>query len=296
MAGIAHIIQGADFSNSPLGQVTLVRSAAEEASDVVTAYTNLIGDNTYSGPLVTMVQSLIENGLWNDLDVYPMLGNTVSKLCINLNPDKGFIKAPIVTVDGAFEVGDDNKYIKSTKLSTDATQFPTTGVVNKTLTFEDSTDISGTYWFFDVKRTTSSGGIVVLQRMVRGSSLGGWIQTTAPAGTNNGTIPRIEIGTTTPYQYVARATSSLTNTRHRVEIIANSNVFNIAIDDVSDIDSENSSPTYTLTNTSLTRNNTILTMFEGECRFFAQGVIDHTKFNAVNTIFKTFLDAVKPNE
>lgn len=87
MKGISIIIPGADFSNSPLGTVTFSKSVEEQAADIVTAYATVIGDSTHNEELTDMVINLMNLGVWDNLDIYPMLGSTLNNKLVNLNPD-----------------------------------------------------------------------------------------------------------------------------------------------------------------------------------------------------------------
>lgn len=81
MSGIALIIPGADFSNSPLGTVNFKKSI----KDKVDQYAQSIGSEDYNVALTAMLRSLQEIGLEESLDIYPILGDTLAKAQINLN-------------------------------------------------------------------------------------------------------------------------------------------------------------------------------------------------------------------
>ena len=57
--GIAIIIPNADFSNSPLGKVTVVETPEEKAEKIVSAYASNVGVTAYNNSLKSMVKSLI---------------------------------------------------------------------------------------------------------------------------------------------------------------------------------------------------------------------------------------------
>ena len=85
--GIAIIIPNADFSNSPLGKVTVVETPEEKAEKIVSAYASNVGVTTYNNSLKSMVKSLIELDVFDKLDIYPMIGDSLEKKCVNLNPN-----------------------------------------------------------------------------------------------------------------------------------------------------------------------------------------------------------------
>lgn len=98
--GIAIVIPGANFTNSPLGKVTKSISLREKAQKVVDTYVLAIGDESKKDKLFTLVYGLMQNGAWEGLDIYPMLGTDTKKL-INLNPDSGTFKNNLVVGDNA---------------------------------------------------------------------------------------------------------------------------------------------------------------------------------------------------
>ena len=85
--GIAIIIPNADFSNSPLGKVTVVETPEKKAEKIVSAYASNVGVTTYNNSLKSMVKSLIELDVFDKLDIYPMIGDSLEKKCVNLNPN-----------------------------------------------------------------------------------------------------------------------------------------------------------------------------------------------------------------
>lgn len=88
MSGIALIIPGADFSNSPLGTVNFKNSI----KDKVDQYAQSIGSESYNAALTAMLRSLQEIGLDNSLDIYPILGDTLAKAQVNLNTRENIAK------------------------------------------------------------------------------------------------------------------------------------------------------------------------------------------------------------
>lgn len=303
MAGIANIIYGADFSNSPLGKVTLKQSTEETASTIVNAYTTAIGDDTYSTQLTKMVSDLISLGEWNDLDIYPILGNTVNRLCVNLNPNNGYTKAPIVILeDGLPQVGADNKSIQLTRHTTYGNSAETTlpsTLVTRDEIYETDTDISGMYAFVDFYRTSDSTMAFFYHKRATGHI--GTILRVPATNTNDG-APQFKLGansvTSTPENTIACTTDFpfLKNERRRLEVIADGATLDLYVNEVKATPNGATNTYHYDTTKTFTRNNSFCHCAGGNALFYVQGNIDPTHFDAVNTIFKTFLDAVKPNE
>lgn len=104
MSGIALIIPGADFSNSPLGHVTFSKTIAERAAEAVEAYATAIGSHAYDDELNILVYKLMKLGVWETISVFPMLGDTVAKKVISLNRSEdtvvtGLAYPETVTID-----------------------------------------------------------------------------------------------------------------------------------------------------------------------------------------------------
>lgn len=70
-----------------LGKVTIID---EVVNNIVNSYLSKIGNDSYKNQLSTMVTSLIEEDVWDDMAIYPILGDTLAKMCINLNEDASF--------------------------------------------------------------------------------------------------------------------------------------------------------------------------------------------------------------
>ena len=88
MKGIGLILPNADFSSSPLGQVTIAKSLETVAMEVAVAYGNAIDTPQYNTQVASLVKNLMRANLWDKVDaVYPILGTTLSAKSINLkNP------------------------------------------------------------------------------------------------------------------------------------------------------------------------------------------------------------------
>lgn len=83
MSGIALIIPGADFSGSPLGTVTPKKTSAE----IVGEYLANVGASSENmGKLVTLYSTLSELGVIDMIDLFPMLGTSVSDRIVGLKP------------------------------------------------------------------------------------------------------------------------------------------------------------------------------------------------------------------
>lgn len=88
MKGIGLILPNADFSSSPLGQVTIAKSLETVAMEVAVAYGNAIDTPQYNTQVASLVKNLMRANLWDKVHaVYPILGTTLSAKSINLkNP------------------------------------------------------------------------------------------------------------------------------------------------------------------------------------------------------------------
>lgn len=83
MSGIALIIPGADFSGSPLGTVTPKKTSAE----IVDEYLANVGASVENrGKLITLYSTLSELGVIDMIDLFPMLGTSVSDRIVGLKP------------------------------------------------------------------------------------------------------------------------------------------------------------------------------------------------------------------
>lgn len=85
--GTAIIVKGADFSKNNIGTITF-GSLSER---IVNKYNSAIGTNEYQGPLSQMVNSLIEESLWDKIvALYPILGDSLNAKCVNLASDGAY--------------------------------------------------------------------------------------------------------------------------------------------------------------------------------------------------------------
>lgn len=83
--GKAIILSDQDFSQKNLGRVTFSVTNEEKAASIASAYCSSIGDTTVRDSVYNFVLDLLNSGHWNKMKaVYPLYGDTLSKLCTNL--------------------------------------------------------------------------------------------------------------------------------------------------------------------------------------------------------------------
>lgn len=283
MSGIANVIPGANFSGSILGKVTKVLSPAEKAAEIVSAYTTAIGNTTYVTQLQNMVKSLIDAGAWEGIDIYPMLGSTLAHKQVNLNPDDGFIKEQLLLGSNASNVD---------------------GGLSFTTSAEAGSSISPT---FKQYAWADKAGIFIAADVQRDGAYTANSNLYVSSNNNAGNAPvRVLNNSVGKYRCVVGGTE-VTAT----DVSGNSRAF-IAASSTSDsklglfVDGEidnyvnfNASSTAVVylgnfLGSSPDDSNASGT-FNGTCRFWVIGKIDASKHAAMVTIFKTFLDAVKPS-
>lgn len=102
--GIAIVIPNVDFSENSLGKVNFIYSDEELAEKTVFSYIEKIGDDTYEKALYDMVYGLITNKIFENMDIYPILGAGNKKL-INLNPNRGLQGVDLIVGDNAVLTG-----------------------------------------------------------------------------------------------------------------------------------------------------------------------------------------------
>ena len=288
MSGIAFIVPNADFSGSVLGQVTIQKTVEEMASTVVKAYTDKIGSTQYSSQLTNMVMSLMREGIWNGIDVYPMLGSTLNHMAININPNNGY-------------QGLDLKFGTNASYVTDGVEFAEGDNYGSTIT-----DV--TYKAYDgtaAEVTQSLNGFYMLSDLKR-YTLDGRIRTFYTTRSEYNTPVSIKIGSTGKHIFEISSTSLSSTTtdgtsRNIVSFSINNGTMIEYINGVQDASKElvfgNDSPHVRIGNFlgASPVNDAALNTFNGSCWFWVKGIIDPSKHATANTIFKTFLDAVKPN-
>ena len=288
MSGIAFIVPNADFSGSVLGQVTIQKTVEEMASTVVKAYTDKIGSTQYSSQLTNMVLSLMREEIWNGIDIYPMLGSTLNHMAININPNNGFqgldlkfgTNASYVTNGVEFAEGDDYG-----STITDVTYKRYDGTAAEVTQY-----LNGFYMLSDLRRY----------------SLNGRIRTFYTTRGNQNTPITIKIGSTGKANWEISNTSLSSTTlvgtsRNIVSFSINNGTMITYINGVQDVSTElgyaSDSPNPRIGNFlgASPVNDAAVNTFNGSCWFWVIGIIDPSKHATATTIFKTFLDEVKPN-
>lgn len=289
MSGIANVIPGADFSNSPLGQVSFIKTHDEMAEDVVNTYAASIGDTTYNSQLKIMVKTLMDLEAWDGLDIYPMLGSSLAHKKVNLNPEKGLNKSNLI-------------------LGTNATD-TTDGIV-----FEKVADAGESISNYAQNLVPLSDGALFITDIIRSSSV---IGNCGLYCSYNATTPtsRIMLASASnskfngSYSYVNYAyhqyTDLLTTTRRMFMYSVGPNKLKIYVDGT--LSKETDSPSQTDANVSMVNYlgaapssadpeySQAAYSFNGTCRLWAMGRVAVSKHEDVCATIKTFMDAVKPN-
>lgn len=85
MSGIGFVIPNADFSNSPLGTVTIEFTNAEKAAKITEDYAEAIGTSAYNSAINSMVKDLLDYNLWEKTyALWPILGNNLNAMKVNI--------------------------------------------------------------------------------------------------------------------------------------------------------------------------------------------------------------------
>lgn len=276
-------VKSADFSNSPLGRVT-----SEDAivAQTVSNYVEAIGDSTYQDELTVMVKSLLQNDLLNGLDVYPILGNTLAKKLINLNPERGYVKEDIVVGNNASSVDNYISFDQSIAYGEKQPKFIGDVVMNNF------------YIIADMQRVATSPNASPLYTPGSGYQC------------NMGGKANLGTGKTTFYTNSNDTDLGVDNTTRKLisgsiftksgASVGSNDVYSDGVK-VGERDMSVAVITTTSYNPGIINNiggkynatqNTDI--FDGKCWFFAYGFVEHSKRELLDTIFKTFLDAVKP--
>lgn len=268
MSGIAFIIPGADFSSSPLGTVNFKKTVSEIVND----YATKIGSEEYNLPLSQMLYSLNDLGVLDNLDIYPAIGDTLAKQKINLMS---------------------REIIAETEWQGRNLVFGANAGINSDgngIQLDANVDI-GEIDNHDIEVDLSK--YPFLYADVRFGTRTGQIYTSRPT-----TIVLVDI-----YNECARFVSGgrvfLTNVN-----IYNSRVRFACSNDKTEqniyINETKYSNIATATINTMTMTDAIGpktgSVVSANIRFFAKGLVPKAKVESVNTIFKTFLDSVKPNE
>ena len=277
-------VKSADFSNSPLGRVT---SEDAIAAQIVSNYVEAIGDSTYQDELIAMVKSLLQNDLLDGLDIYPILGNNLSKKLVNLNPDRGTIKVDLKTGNQASSVDNYINFDQSTPVGS------ISGVK-----YKSDVVMNDFYIAADMQRVATSPNTSPLYSPFSGflCNLGGR------------NVPSVGAGATV-FEITGNYIAVNNTTRKLISgsIFTNSGASVGSIDlyadavKVNEIDLsyavttiENYNPGIIGSIGGKHDSSDTTEIFDGKCWFFAYGFVEHSKRKLIDTIFKTFLDAVKP--
>lgn len=277
-------VKSADFSNSPLGRVT-----SEDAivAQIVSTYVEAIGDSTYQDELTAMVKSLISNELLDGIDIYPMLGDTLAKKFVNLNPERGNIKKNLKTGNQATSVSDYISFDQTTPVGSIASY-----------DFMSNVAMENFYIIADMQRVATSPNASPLYTPGTGYDC------------NLGGKANIGTGKTTFYTNAGVTDLGVANTTRCLisgTIFTKSGASVGSNDIYADCVKVGERDMSVAVDTTTTYNPGIIgviggkvnatqntDIFDGKCWFFAYGFVEHSKRELIDTIFKTFLDAVKP--
>lgn len=295
MSGIALIIPGADFSGSPLGKVTFV-TMEEKVANAVADYATRIGTTAYNDALTVLVYNLMAAGVWDSLEVYPMLGNTIANKLEILNPQSLFINGNILVPASAI-VEDGELTIKNTFADFETTIAGTTKVVPIT----DKTEkvfTKNVYIFADLTRVNSSPHA----SMAFGQNN---ISESATIGIGTGSLYP-DPATNCPFafmnvdkDYIKVPVSGYGN-RGKLSVFVKQNTkeasfyYNSSLvgkNSNSPISGNYTTDLYNYVGVSL---NTSARKADFKYYGFAYGSVEEAKVETVNTILKDFMDSTKP--
>lgn len=282
MAGIANVIPGADFSNSILGRVTKIVTPAEKAAEIVSTYTTAIGNTTFAPQLRTLVKTLIEAGAWEGIDIYPMLGSTLTHKQVNLNPNDGLLGTPILFGENASNVEDGVSFV-----TMGSSAVGLSGIERREFPWANKT---GLFICADMQHTGTTGTQSTLYFSRNAANNASFrMQSSATAKQ-----VFIEVGSTSSstsiytenYRFLVAASLGADNVRMYTDgaletTTAYANPSSTAIVRVHNI-------------LGATENDTASTSYNGIAKFWALGYIDPSKHEAVINAIKAFMDSVKP--
>lgn len=271
--GIAIVIPGADYSARNLGKVTFSKTIEEEAAEIVSAYSSNIGTSMYNDALNLMVIRLMQEELWEGLDIYPMLGTSLDNKLVNINPNSGFIGLPLIVPSSAtasengimFVRGENEKLIPSS----------TEKVIAKA-------EMNGLYNLFDEERTnadTVTGSCYLLRNSKTNYSDYNVESVTSKKIRLSFSTTQLPI---TPEALIGRNVLSVSVATNKQSIYANG------------IELASNELDITSVINNFIMSNGLGVMWEGYVRFFVQGIIPVDKHSKANEIFKEFLNFVKP--
>ena len=138
MSGIGIIIPNSDFSNSPLGTVSLVKTPTE----IVEAYLTRVGaNNDYKDKLITLYTTLKQLDVIDHLDIFPMLGSSLSNKLIGLKEQgKAYLFDSLLVGDNASNATDGVTFADSAP-----------NVDSLVLTEKEIENVHGYYCFWRIK-------------------------------------------------------------------------------------------------------------------------------------------------
>lgn len=271
--GIAIIIPNADYSARNLGKVTFSKTIEEEAAEIVSVYSSNIGTSMYNDALNLMVIRLMQEGLWEGLDIYPMLGTSLDNKLVNINPNSGFIGLPLIVPSSATASEDGIMFVRGENglLIPSSTE----KVIAKA-------EMNGLYNLFDEERTntdTVTGSCFLLRNAKKAYSDYYVESVTSRRISVSFSTTQLPI---TPEPLIGRNVLSVSVATNKQSIYANG------------IELASNELDITSVINNFIMSNGLGVMWEGYVRFFVQGIIPVDKHSKANEIFKEFLDKVKP--
>lgn len=289
MSGIANVIPGADFSNSPLGQVSIIKTHDEMAEDVVNAYATAIGDTTYNDQLKIMVKNLMDLEAWDGLDIYPMLGSSLAHKKVNLNPEKGLNKSNLILGSNATNTTDGIAFEKAVDAGESISNYKQNIVLLS----------DGALFIADIIRSSSVTGASGLYCSYDSAAPRSRIHLSSASNTkfnvtqtyNNYTYDQFtDLSTTTRRSYMYSVGSS------KLKIYVDG-TFNTETDSPSQTDAKISMVNYlgAAPSSASSEYNQASYSFNGICRLWVLGKVDVSKHEDVYDIIRAFMDSVKPN-
>ena len=270
--GIAIIIPNADYSARNLGKVTFSKTIEEEAAEIVSVYSSNIGTSMYNDALNLMVIRLMQEGLWEGLDIYPMLGTSLDNKLVNINPNSGFIGLPLIVPSSAtvsengimFVRGESGLLIPSS----------TEKVIAKA-------EMNGLYNLFDEERTntdTVTGSCYLLRNGKTNYSDYNVESVTSQKIRLSFSRNQLPI---TPEALIGRNVLSVSVATNKQSIYANG------------IELASNELDITSVVNNFIMSNGLGVMWEGYVRFLVQGIIPVDMHRKANEIFKESLNSVK---
>ena len=271
--GIAIIIPNADYSARNLGKVTFSKTIEEEAAEIVSVYSSNIGTSMYNDALNLMVIGLMQEGLWEGLDIYPMLGTSLDNKLVNINPNSGFIGLPLIVPSSATASEDGIMFVRGENglLIPSSTE----KVIAKA-------EMNGLYNLFDEERTnanTVTGSCYLLRNCKTKYSDYNVESVTSQKIRLSFSTNQLPI---TPEPLIGRNVLSVSVATNKQSIYANG------------IELASNELDITSVVNNFIMSNGLGVMWEGYVRFFVQGIIPVDKHSKANEIFKEFLNSVKP--